>query len=195
MDRREALRTGGLAIGASLSASALVAALEGCGTEPAGTAAATQPEWTPEFFEEDQIGLIAELAETIFPKTDTPGAKDVKVHQYIDEEVKYMYEPHEQYRFLMGLRDVQARAQQAFGKTFQECSGEQRTQLLQQFEQESQNSAPQDSPSFIAMLKDMTFNGYFTSQEVGEEVLQYDPIPGEYLGCMDIKPSDRIWSL
>ncbi len=65
MNRREALTRvawimGGTVIGAKLF-------LEGC-TQPASKEVA-------DLFQEDQINYLGDIAETILPKTSTPGAK------------------------------------------------------------------------------------------------------------------------
>jgi hypothetical protein len=74
MDRRELLKmvaaaTGGIVIGGEFF-------LAGCKNPGAevGTSAT---------FTESDIAFLDEVAETIFPKTSTPGAKDAKVGQFM----------------------------------------------------------------------------------------------------------------
>lgn len=49
---------------------------------------------------------------------------------------------------------------------------------------------------FLISVRRYTLLGYFTSERVGEEVLNYDPIPGQQLGCIPIEdvPNGRAWS-
>ena len=49
---------------------------------------------------------------------------------------------------------------------------------------------------FLNNLKWMTINAYKTSQEIGENVLVYDPVPGAYL-CGDLQEltGGKSWSL
>ncbi|RZK63583.1 MAG: gluconate 2-dehydrogenase subunit 3 family protein, partial [Pedobacter sp.] len=47
--------------------------------------------------------LIAELAETIIPKTDTPGANDANVHLFILHAITNCTNPRNQRNFLNGL--------------------------------------------------------------------------------------------
>jgi hypothetical protein len=192
MDRREALKTTSFVIGMSLSASALPVLLHGCRSEAKRAEAALGRTFEPEYFDRDQIDLIAGLAETILPETDTPGAKTVGVHEFIDEEVKYMYSEDDQNIFVDGLREVQERAQATCGRKFQACSTEERVTLLSAMEQET---SEETGRRFVQMLKEMTFRGYFTCEKIGKEVLRYDPIPGMYLGCVDIAAEDRMWTL
>jgi len=48
---------------------------------------------------------------------------------------------------------------------------------------------------FWKYVKGNVIYAYFNSEEVGENVLTYDPVPGEAIGCMDMDPSMRVYSL
>lgn len=198
MDRREALRTTSFVVGYSLSASAIAVALQGCRTETAPVAETVATDWKPEFLNQEQIELVAELAETLIPETTTPGAKSVLVHQHIDDELQNFYRPQQQYAFVQGLNDIQSRAQSAYGKTFQVCAINERTELLTQLESENEKvkeTVTAIGESFFTMLKNMTFRGYFTSEKVGKEVLVFDPVPGEYKGCIPLTDVGKLYTL
>ena len=49
--------------------------------------------------------------------------------------------------------------------------------------------------TFYRSLKSTALWGYFTSQEIGENVLNYDPIPGGYNGCIPLSEVGNKWSL
>ena len=51
--------------------------------------------------------------------------------------------------------------------------------------------------AFASNLRGMTIWGYKTSEYVGEEVLAYLPVPGEYIGCGDVQElsGGKAWSL
>ena len=198
MDRREALKTTSFVVGYSLTASAIAATLQSCRPETSTAVESVGTEWNPVFLDKEQVELVAELSETLIPETSTPGAKSVNVHQYIDDELQNLSRPHEQYGFIQGLQDVQGRAQAAYGKTYQACSMEERTQLLKKLEAEAEaarESGDVRGQSFFHMLKNMTFRGYFTSEKVGKEILAYDPIPGVYQGCIPYNEVGKLCSL
>ncbi|HLF64341.1 MAG TPA: gluconate 2-dehydrogenase subunit 3 family protein [Saprospiraceae bacterium] len=198
MDRREALRTTSFVVGYSLSASAIAAALQGCRTEPGTAETANEADWTPAFLDQEQVQLVAELSETLIPETTTPGAKSVNVHQFIDDELQNFYRPLDQYRFVQGLNDIQARAQAAYGKTFQTCAMNERTELLKRLEEETEKENEAGDPigrPFFTMLKNMTFQGYFTSERVSKEVLKFDPVPGEFRGCIPLAEVGKLWAI
>lgn len=48
---------------------------------------------TRQLLARQQADLLADMAETIIPATDTPGAKALNVHQFIQKMIKDCYEP------------------------------------------------------------------------------------------------------
>ena len=53
-------------------------------------------------------------------------------------------------------------------------------------------TAQQDrDPSSFALIRSATILGYFTSEQVGRNVLHYDPVPGAYNGCVPIDQVGR----
>ncbi|MGZ2805623.1 gluconate 2-dehydrogenase subunit 3 family protein, partial [Pseudomonas aeruginosa] len=82
-----ALLLGGSIIGAEMF-------LSGC-KNPATDAVAFTPE---------DITLLDEIAETILPKTDTPGAKEAKVGAFMTVIVRDCYKPEEAKVFIAGLK-------------------------------------------------------------------------------------------
>ena len=88
------------------------------------------------------------------------------------------------------------------GKSFIDSSPEQRTILLTKLEQEAAKEPPtiwgfdtqKDVPqiTFYRKTKELTLLGYFTSKEIGKEILLYDPVPGHYLSDIPVSQVGRI---
>ena len=51
--------------------------------------------------------------------------------------------------------------------------------------------------SVLVELRGLTFESYFQSEQIGEQVLNYDEVPGEWIGSypMSQVPNGRAWSL
>ena len=83
LNRREVLKTLTLIIGYTLTAGSTAAFLAGCKAEPSiGNLASNS------ILTNDQLSLLAEACERILPKTNTPGAKDAHVAEYIANALK-----------------------------------------------------------------------------------------------------------
>ncbi|MFZ1790646.1 MAG: gluconate 2-dehydrogenase subunit 3 family protein, partial [Saprospiraceae bacterium] len=82
-------------MGGVVSAPTVFAVLEGC--KPAATSTSTASEVFA-LSSSDQ-NLLAELAEVIIPKTNTPGAKEAGVGPFIELMLKDCYSPIQQAHF------------------------------------------------------------------------------------------------
>ena len=195
MQRREALKKTLLAMGYTISVPSLISIFEGCQSK-------SSQSWQPEFFSTEQASVISELAETILPKTKIPGAKDLNLDRFIDQIIKQVLSKDDQQLFLKGMDAFDAKAKELNGKSFIDFSPEQRTILLTKLEQEAAKEPPtiwgfdtqKDVPhlTFYRKTKELTLLGYFTSKEIGKEVLLYDPVPGKYLSDIPVSQVGRI---
>ncbi|HYE56529.1 MAG TPA: gluconate 2-dehydrogenase subunit 3 family protein [Chitinophagaceae bacterium] len=127
MDRREALSRVALLVGGTvLGANAF---LTGC--RPSGYEFGEGMNFT-----ENDIAFLDEVAETIIPTTDTPGAKAAKVGAFMTVMVKDCYEPKDQKIFREGMEKLDKASLKKFDKSFVSATPEQRHQLLVQIDKE-----------------------------------------------------------
>jgi Gluconate 2-dehydrogenase subunit 3 len=192
MERREALKKTLLALGYTISVPSLISIFNSCNSH-------SSQKWQPQFFSSDQATVIGELAETILPKTKTPGAKDLNIDQFIDRMIKQVFSAEDQQFFLKGMEAFEKECRDINGRSFIECSPDQRNELLQKLEQKSTKTPPSvwgidlkdaGPMPFYRKTKELTLLGYFTSEQVGKKILVYDPVPGFYAG--DIPLSDVV---
>jgi len=127
-----------------------------------------------------QAELLAEMAETIIPATDTPGAKALNVHQFIQKMVADCYDKKAQGAFRKGLDSLDEQAQKLFGKPFAQGDVAQRTALLTQMGKDA------DQKDFYSLVKNLTIRGYMTSEYVMTNLTHYEFIPGRYHGCVPV---------
>jgi gluconate 2-dehydrogenase gamma chain len=190
MNRRDAIQRTALILGYAVSAPALMGILKGCKAAP-------ELNYQPVFLSEEQAGVVSELAEILLPKTDTPGAKDVGVPRFIDQVVNECYAKEDQDRFLQGLQKFDEDARKAFGDSF--VYGETADQLAFVKQQHDEAVAmikadPSAKRPFILMVKELTLLGYFTSEPGATQVLQYEPVPGAYHGCVPLTKVGKTWA-
>jgi len=131
--------------------------------------------WQPELVPPAQGALLAEIAETILPQTDTPGAKAARVHVFIDLALARCATPSQQQAVLTALDGLAA--------AFLTLSPDARRLRVEQI-----------APDALAVLRDLTLLGYFTSEVGATQALAYEPVPGSYRGCVDLKPGQKAWA-
>ena len=147
--------------------------------------------------------LIAALAETIIPRTDTPGAIDAGVPDFICRHITDCCSRKMQNRFINGLKDLQQYAHQQYQQPYERCNDLQQEAVLSFFEAEV--AAPAGimkkvrnrllGPPFFSILKTSTAEGYCTSEVGATQALAYLHIPGHYDPCTTLTPGQRSWAI
>lgn len=197
MNRRDALRKTGLLAGSAVAAPSLLSLLQACSQTP-------RLNWTPIFLDENQASFISSFVDTILPKTETPGALDVKTDIFLDMVYAKTYSPEGQAKVKADIDQFNADCKAKYGKVFAELSPEDKIACLK--DQEANTATfnrgvwgtavgEQKPVGFYRQLKSQALWGYFSSEEIGKNVLNYDPIPGEYLGCIPVSEVGKVWSL
>lgn len=134
------------------------------------------------FLSARQETVLAEIVETIIPATDTPGAKELGVHSFIQKMVADCYDAKVQENLTKGVDAVDRMARGTFSKPFATLSAEQRMDILRKMEK---NSDP-DRKEFYSLVKALTIRGYMNSEYVMTNITRYEMIPGRYNGCVPV---------
>lgn len=193
MDRREALRRTAWIMGGAVSAPAIMGILKGCKAKPA-------IDWNPTFLTPEQGLLVSQVSEIIIPKTDTPGAKEAGVPGFIDQLLKEVYSKEDQDKFINALTAFSDEAAKQFGDPFIELDAAKQEEFVKAQHdaavKEQKESVPAPPRPFILNMKELTMLGYFTSKPGATEVLQYDPVPGAYKGCIPLSEAGngKTWA-
>ena len=196
MDRRSALKRTGL-LGAAVAMPTMLSLLQSCKDEP-------RLSWQPEFFTEEEAKTISSLLDMILPRTETPGALDVKADVFIDKVIAQTYDAEGQQHIRDEIAAFNAGCVKNHKANFVDLDDAKRMAVLKEEEKSSGKFSPgvwgtaigpQEPVGFYRSMKSMAIWAYFTSEEIGENVLSYDPIPGEYDGCKPLSDIGNRWSL
>jgi len=183
MKRREILRYTALATGAAISASLLSSLLVGCQSEvvPATTAEELA------FFSGTEFELVKTIADIILPKTDSPSATDVGVHDMIDQMVGKVYSEKEKTAYKTAFT--------ALTKLVGKATGNDLSTLVNQLNSKDQ-STPEAARKGFTALKQQTIAYYLSSKEIGMNYLSYLPVPGDYEACISVEEAGgKAWAL
>jgi Gluconate 2-dehydrogenase subunit 3 len=110
--------------------------------------------------------LVASLAETILPTTDTPGAIAAGVPEFIEFMYAEWLLPEEQHQFIEGLRFYRNQAIERFAGEFALLSTTQQLALAEAWDREA--AAAKGGTHPFALFRALTIVGYYTSQ-IGQE--------------------------
>ena len=183
LSRRAAIQRVALLVGATLTPTFLESIAQ---AQAVGAMAAK-----PVHLSGVQFAVVDAISERILPRTDTPGARDVGVPTFIDLMFGAYLTATDKATWVEGLADVDARSRRAQGKAFAQLNETQQDAILKSVANESQRK----EKTFFHQIRDLTLVGYFTSEPVGRNVTQFDPIPGRYDACLPLSEvGNRSWT-
>jgi hypothetical protein len=186
MQRRDALRL--LASTAALSAMPIEAlrAFQLARTQTTGAGLRT--------LNPQQNVFIESITDLIIPETSTPGAKGVRVNEFIDLMLTEWYDKQDSDRFLQGIADADAVSRKQYGKTFVQCSATQQILLMKGWDEgamryshvvkmarKAKTALP--PANFFYTVKRLTLVGYYTSEVGFLKELGATIIPLKHAGC------------
>jgi len=184
MNRREALRNIGLGTGFVMLSSPLLTMLQGC-TEARET-------WIPQFLSVEEGQFLTRIVDIIIPKTEgLPSATEVNVPEFIDTYWNEVLLEDERKKQKQAISKMVESVKFENNKEIGEISDEAYKEVLDVYilnkgDIDPQRDANPNNSDFITDyelldgLKWMTINAYCASERVGENVLNYDPIPAQY---------------
>jgi hypothetical protein len=143
-------------------------------------------------FSNAELELLTEMAETILPETDTPGAKAAGVGPFIALMVTDCYSPEEQQTFKQGLATIDQQCQQEYGSNFVDSSPTERLAVAERLDR--QQVEANNPAHYFRMFKQLTVLGFYTSELAYDTVLEYVESPGRYDGCRDLGPDVRMFA-
>lgn len=200
MNRREVLKNLGLGAGMLIVGPSTLGLLQSCKNEP-------EYDWQPVFLSASHGFALKEILEVIIPKTDTPGANDLNIAQFIDEYMDKVADLDRRKKFQQAADAFAEGFRNEYDKEQEEGSREDfenlvkkylkatpaekdeyvkrntETQDMQQQESEMKIDADAGSYAYLTSVREMAIWAWTNSETIGEEVMWYDPIPGAYVPC------------
>ena len=158
--------------------------------------------------------MVTRLVDVIVPASATPGALDVNVPQFIDKLYGNLFSATDQQQFSAGATAFAGKFAQVFKRQVMDGGSDEFRQLLNGyfnlseeaqtkiFDEQEKDLADIDAQNkeiyliykFLLSVRQNTLFGYFTSEKVGKEVLNYDPIPDRYDGCVPLSDIGNAWT-
>jgi hypothetical protein len=204
MNRRQALKNFGLGAGILIVGPSTLSLLQSCKSEP-------NTIWEPTFLSISNGLALKQILNVIIPKTDTPGANDLNLAQFIDSYMDQVASEERQ-QYFKGSADAFAAAfkgefdkelDNGKEKDFEKIISKYLSASLEEQEifakTETETQDPIDkipelkmdpdagSLSYLKNVRQMAIWAWKTSEQIGENVLWYDPIPGRYISCGPIE--------
>jgi hypothetical protein len=134
----------------------------------------------------DQQTLITDMAETIIPKTTTPGATDLNLYSFIIKMVDDCSTKKDQQAFLRGMGEFNDIPKKLFNTSFADCSKKEKEDVLNSFDKKDNNYS-KDLHAFYGKVKGLTIFGYTESKYFMTKEVVYELVPGRYNAYYPVK--------
>lgn len=194
LKRREAIKMTALILGYGLTAGATSMALNGCSVDDSSN-------WKPEFFSKEEIKTVYAIAERFIPATDTPGAKELMLDRFIDFNLNLNYDPDVQSIVQKFVKDLDQLSKEKNGFNFYKLTQKEKDDLLVPILKESIENITDwkdlddEEKSGILILRELSVLGYCCDENIMQNHFIFDPVPGEYNGCIDYAEVGGVWAL
>lgn len=199
MDRRKALKNIGLSLGYVAVTPTVISLLQSCKNDTKDLA-----KWIPEFLSNDEGTVLKNLVDLILPKTDNlPGAIELNIHKFLDLYMAKTYDDDEQKETKKGINAIVS----GLDITENNPPSNIKTETYDTFLAKYLRATKEEKKAFtendnvilgtLGGLRSITVWAYKTTEEIGENVLAYDPIPGVQIGCVPLEEATggKEWSL
>ena len=168
MKRRDLLKKGVYGLAGVTLSSTLISTLESC---------TSIEKYNPVYFSKTEFSLLSNIVDFLIPKTETQGALDMKVPQFIDIIISETYNNESKNNFSNKLKLLI----EDFKSNNINLSDY--NSMKSKFVNDFNNKTHQE---IYNQIRDLTVWGFKTSKEIALNILNYNPIPGYQLGCVDI---------
>ena len=191
MDRRKAIKNIGTGVGAITLTPSIATIFQSCQSSTG---------YIPVFIPKRDFNSISQIMELIIPTTDTPGAIELKLPEFLDAYVDAVWSQDRKEDFSKGWEafkydTLNSNEKEKANQITKDNWEEQLSKYLKQPVKSSETD--EAALKFANELRDLTINSYKINEYVGENLLAYSPIPGDYKGCVDLEETTggKAWSL
>jgi gluconate 2-dehydrogenase gamma chain len=140
------------------------------------------------FFDPGRYAVLDAVAETIIPRTDTPGARDVEVPARFDAMMTSWASPATRADCQHVLDEIDARARAQYGRALALLSAPDQLAVVSGYD-----GAQVRSPAY-RRFKGLILALYYLSEPGATEELRYEQTPGVWEPSIEVTPDTRAWA-
>ncbi|MEL7284041.1 MAG: gluconate 2-dehydrogenase subunit 3 family protein [Pseudomonadota bacterium] len=175
-----------------LIALSAVGGLAACGNGEAPVSGQISGSAAPGYFNASEMALMAAVAQTIIPQTDTAGAVQAGVPKTLQDLATDWGDADFKQYWRDGLSALGAALTAADGTTFESMSPSERQTALSTYDAGVfANTIPD---GFYRDFKATVVQAYYMSEPGATEELAYEPVPGEWIGCVPLSEFPKTWA-
>ena len=170
-------------------------ALSACGQGPdadGGASDKVEPDASVGFFNAAEMAFLAAVAQTIIPATETGGAVEAGVPQTLQELATDWGNDQFRAYWRMGAGNLKTALTSEAGQSFEALSPTERLSALTAYDARVFDDEVEDG--FYRDIKATIVQAYYMSEIGATEELEYDPVPGDWIGCVSLSDYPKNWA-
>lgn len=175
-----------------LIALSTVGGLAACGGADDSNAGAVSGPSAPGVFNSEEVAMIAAVAQTIIPQTETAGAVQAGVHVTLQDLATQWGDAAFQQYWKAGLANLSTALTSDAGAAFTSLSPSEREATLRAYD--ASVFAGEIEDGFYRDFKATVVQAYYLSEPGATEELAYEPVPGEWIGCVPLSEFPKTWA-
>ena len=200
MDRRKVLKKIGYGSAAIVVSPQITNILHSCKSNV--------KKFSPVFFTSNQFQFVSKIMEVIIPKTDIPGAIELKLPEFLDNYIVVVMNQNDKETILRRTNNFiklilnETKKNNSMEINSNDLNTQLKKYLLasdKQIDRWEKYAKSQESQvyRYLIHIRSLTLNAFRLNEYIGEKVLPYDPIPGDRKVCLDLKKTTggKRWSL
>lgn len=176
----------------SLIALSAVGGLAACGGAQEISSGQVSGQAAPGYFNASEMALIAAVAQTIIPMTDTAGAVQAGVPVTLQNLATEWGDTEFQQYWRNGLAALDSALMTDAGNRFTSLSPNERETALSAHDAGVFAGTVEDG--FYRDFKATVVQAYYMSEPGATEELAYEPVPGEFIGCVPLSDFPKTWA-
>ncbi|MGC4010492.1 MAG: gluconate 2-dehydrogenase subunit 3 family protein [Pseudomonas sp.] len=141
------------------------------------------------------LALLDAIAETIIPRTDTPGAHDIAAAEFIDMLFSEWMPAPVQAWFISGLEVFEKDVRSRSASGFLQMSATRRLACLYDVQATCRGQPARTEATFFLALKELMLLAYYTSEAGSSQELELNLVPGYYEPCKRISTDTHAQSI
>jgi hypothetical protein len=135
----------------------------------------------------DQFALLEQVADTLIPASDTPGAIDAGVPEFMRQMLGDWGSAQTRAEFLAVLDDIERQSWKRHGAAFLALPPERRLDVMRSVDAESIN---RQDPGY-RKFKWLVLVSYYQSEPGATQELRYELVPGAWRPCLPLSEVGR----
>lgn len=135
----------------------------------------------------DQFMLLEQVADTMIPTTDTPGALAAGVPTFVRDMLTDWASAGTRTEIITVLEAIERQAWAQTGAAFLELTPERRLAVLRRFDEDALS---RQDPAY-AKFKYLVLVGYYQSEIGATQELRYELVPGAWRSCLPLNEVGR----